>query len=188
VRQATSVPKYAAFLRAVNLGPTRKISSADLRSLFKELGFEDVATFRTSGNVVFEAGRESPAKLTAHIEEALGARLGGDVPIFLRTEKEIRALAAQEPFPPKLVDASQGKLQVILLANKAPAKAQKDVLSFAPDEDRLAFGDHELYWLPSGGIRDSPLNFRSLEKLLGPTTIRTKGTIDQLAAKFFRPA
>jgi len=62
------------------------------------------------------------------------------------------------------------------------------MLSLATDEDRLAFGDRELYWLPSGGIRDSPLNFRSLEKLLGPTTTRTKGTVDQLAAKFFRPA
>jgi len=92
VRQATSVPKYAAFLRAVNLGPTRKISGADLRSLFEKLGFGDVVTFRTSGNVVFEAGRESPAKITARIEEAPGTRLGDQVPVFLRTEKEIWAL------------------------------------------------------------------------------------------------
>lgn len=175
------MPKFAAFLRAVNLGPTRKISGADLRSLFEELGFEDVATFRTSGNVVFEAGREAPGKLTARIEKAIGEALGDEVPIFLRTEKEIRALAAHEPFPPKLVDASQGKLQVVLLADKPPA----DVLSFGTDEDRLACGDRELYWLPNGGIRDSRLNFRSLEKLLGSTTTRTKGTIDQLAAKYF---
>ena len=103
------------------------------------------------------------------------------MPVFLRTAKEIRALAAHEPFPPKLVDASQGKLQVVLLAKKPPA----DVLSFATDEDRLALGDRELYWLPNGGIRNSGLNFRSLEKLLGSTTTRTKGTIEQLEAKYF---
>jgi uncharacterized protein (DUF1697 family) len=176
------MPKFAVFLRAVNLGPTRKVSGADLRSLFEELGFEDVATFRTSGNVVFEAPRKPAA---ASIEQGLAKLLGADVPVFLRTEKEIRALAAHEPFPPKLVDASQGKLQVVLLAGKPPAKARKEVLSFATDEDRLDFGDRELYWLPSGGIRDSPLNFRSLEKLLGSTTTRTKGTIDQLEAKYF---
>ena len=107
------MPKFAAFLRAVNLGPTRKISSADLRSLFEELGFEDVATFRTSGNVVFEAGREPAA---GQIERALGEALGGEVPVFLRTAKEIRALADHEPFPSKVVDASKGKLQVVLLA------------------------------------------------------------------------
>jgi uncharacterized protein (DUF1697 family) len=178
--------RYAAFLRAVNLGPTRKISSTDLRSLFEKLGFQDVGTFRTSGNVLFKADR---VPVAGRIEKALAVALGGDVPIFLRTEKEIRALAAHEPFPPKLVDASQGKLQVILLSEKPAAKARKEVLSVATDEDRLAFGDRELYWLPSGGIRDSPLNFRSLEKLLGSTTTRTKGTIDQLAAKYFtKPA
>jgi uncharacterized protein (DUF1697 family) len=179
------MPKFAAFLRAVNLGPTRKIGSADLRSLFEKLGFEDVVTFRTSGNVVFEAGREPVA---GQIEQALGEALAGDVPVFLRTAKEIRRLADREPFPSKIVDASKGKLQVVLFSKKPPVRAQKEVLASATAENRLAFGDRELYWLPSGGIRDSPLNFRSLEKLLGPTTTRTKGTIDQLAAKYFRPA
>ena len=176
------MPKFAAFLRAVNLGPTRKISSADLRSVFEELGFEDVATFRTSGNVVFEAGREPVA---GEIEQAMGEALGGEVPVFLRTAKEIRALADREPFPSRVVDASKGKLQVVLLSKKPPARAQKEVLASATDDDRLAFGDRELYWLPNGGIRDSGLNFRALEKLLGSTTTRTKGTIDQLAGKYF---
>jgi Na+/proline symporter len=88
------MPKFAAFLRAVNLGPTRKISSADLRSMFEELGFGDVATFRTSGNVVFEAGRKAPAKLTAQIEKSLAAALGGEARVFLRSERELRALPA----------------------------------------------------------------------------------------------
>jgi uncharacterized protein (DUF1697 family) len=179
------MPKFAAFLRAVNLGPTRKISSADLRSMFEELGFEDVATFRTSGNVVFEAGRESPAKITARIEKALAAALGGDAWVFLRAGEELRAIAAHEPFPRKALDASEGKLQVILLAAKPPAKGPKEIHALATDEDRLAFGERELYWLPRGGIQGSPLNFRALEKVLGSTTTRTKGTIELLAEKYF---
>jgi uncharacterized protein (DUF1697 family) len=179
------VPKYAAFLRAVNLGPTRKVSSADLRSLFEELGFENVETFRTSGNVVFEAARGSATKMSDRIEQGLSAALGGEAAIFLRMANEIRALAARQPFPRKLVDASQGKLQVVLLSKKPTARGQKEVNALATDEDRLLCSDRELYWLPSGGIRDSALNFRTIEKLLGPTTVRTKGTIDQLAAKYF---
>ena len=62
---------------------------------------------------------------------------------------------------------------------------RKEVLALATDEDRLAFGDRELYWLPSGGTRDATLNFRAVEKLVGPTTMRTKGTIDELAEKYF---
>ena len=179
------MPAYVAFLRAVNLGATRRVGSGDLRSLFEGLGFEAVQTFRTSGNVVFETGREPAAKLTGRIEQALSAALGHEVPVFLRTAAEIRKLAAQDPFPRKLVDASKGKLQVVLLSKKPPAAGRKDVLALASDEDRLVFGERELYWLPSGGIRDSPLNFRTIEKLLGPTTTRTKGTVDELAKKYF---
>ena len=57
--RANKVPamsRYAAFLRAINLGPRRRLSGADLRARFEGLGFTDVETFRTSGNVVFEVG------------------------------------------------------------------------------------------------------------------------------------
>ena len=46
-------------------------------------------------------------------------------------------------------------------------------------------GPRELYWLPSGGIRDSRLDFAAIEQRIGPTTTRTKGTIGELARKFF---
>jgi uncharacterized protein (DUF1697 family) len=179
------VPKYAAFLRGINLGPRRRVSSGELRSQFEALGFRDVDTFRSSGNVVFVAGREALPKMATRIEEALAESLGYEVAIFLRTESEVRAMADHQPFAQELVDASKGKLQVAILSEKPATRARNGVLSLATDEDRLAFGDRELYWLPSGGIRDSPLNFKAIEKLLGPTTMRTKGTVEQMAAKYF---
>ncbi|HYY83112.1 MAG TPA: DUF1697 domain-containing protein [Beijerinckiaceae bacterium] len=178
------MPRYAGFLRGVNLGSRRKASSADLRSCFEGLGFEAVETFRTSGNVVFDAGRESRAKLTGRIEQALAKSLGYDVTVFLRTAPEIQAIAAHQPFPAKSVEASKGKLQVALLPAKPAARVRTEVLAMATDHDRLAFGDRELYWLPSGGTRDSALNLRSLEGQVGPWTMRTKGTIDLLCTKF----
>jgi uncharacterized protein (DUF1697 family) len=179
------VPTHAAFLRAINLGRNRRVTSAELREQFERLGFGDVATFRTSGNVVFEAERESSATMTERVEKALADSLGYDVGIFLRTTKEIRALAGAQPFPAPVVDASKGKVQVMLLSAKPPAKVQKDVLALATDDDRLAFGDRELFWLPSGGTQTSALDQTAIGKLLGSTTMRTKGTIDQLAVKYF---
>jgi uncharacterized protein (DUF1697 family) len=175
---------YAAFLRGVNLGPRRRVSSAELRSRFEALGFQSVSTFRTSGNVVFEAGREAAAKLTDRIEKTLAELLGYDVAIFLRTARQIREIATHEPFAPALVSASKGKLQVMILSAKPAARARNEVLAWGTDEDRLAFGDRELYWLPSGGTRDSTFDVRAAEQLLGPVTMRTKGTIEQLAAKY----
>jgi uncharacterized protein (DUF1697 family) len=177
--------RYAAFLRAVNLGPTRKAGSAQLRSLFEELGFEDVATFRTSGNVVFDAGRESAAKLTERIEKGLAEGLGFDVTILLRTASEVRAIAEHQPFPSEALEASEGKLQVVMLQRKPGKEQQKEVEALAADDDSLDFRDRELYWLPRGGIRDADLNRGAMEKVFGPTTTRTKGTVELIAAKFF---
>jgi len=173
--------RYAAFLRGVNVGRNHRVSSAQLKSLFEEVGAEEVATFRTSGNVVFEAPRD----MAKAIEKQLEAALGYEIAIFLRTAKEVRAIAAEQPFPAKQVEASKGKLQVSMLAKAPAAATRKQVLALATDRDALAFGKRELYWLPSGGTLESELDRKALDELLGPTTMRTKGTVELLAAKFF---
>src|SRR5687767_8206591 len=116
--------RYAAFIRAVNLGRNRRVTSAQLKSLFEEAGAGEVATFRTSGNVVFEAPRDICTDLEKHLEQALGH----EVVIFMRKASDVKAIAAHEPFPAKEVDASKGKLQVALLGKKPTAATQKKVL------------------------------------------------------------
>jgi uncharacterized protein (DUF1697 family) len=176
---------HAAFLRGVNLGRQRKTSSADLRACFEAIGFGDVQTFRTSGNVVLDAGREPAKRLTARLEEALLDSFGFEVQVFVRTAKEVLAIAGQQPFPAAAVKRSEGKLQVALLQKAPSASVRKQVLALATDEDRLAFEGRELYWLPSGRMRDSGLNLRTVEGLTDPWTMRTKATLELLAAKFF---
>lgn len=51
------------------------------------------------------------------------------------------------------------------------------------DEDLLAIEGRELYWLPSGGISESELDLRAIDAALGPGTMRTMGTVEQIAAK-----
>jgi uncharacterized protein (DUF1697 family) len=173
--------RYAAFLRAVNLGKNRRVTNDRLKELFEQAGAEDVATFRTSGNVVFEASRDMARELEPHLEKALGH----EMVIFLRTAKELKQIAAAEPFAAKDVKRSKGKLQVALLDCKPTAATKKNVLALATDSDRLAFGTRELFWLPSGGYMEAELDRKALDELIGPTTLRTKGTVDQLHAKYF---
>jgi uncharacterized protein (DUF1697 family) len=175
---------YAAFLRGMNVGGHR-ISNVELGARFEELGFGEVSTFRASGNVIFAAATEPLTEMSARIEAGLAASLGYEVPVFLRTATEVRAIAAYEPFPQPLIEASKGKLQVAMLCERPTGRVRKEVLALATDEDRLAFSDRELHWLPSGGILDSALDFKVIGKLLGPMTTRTKGTVEQLAAKYF---
>jgi uncharacterized protein (DUF1697 family) len=182
--ESDRTPTHAAFLRAVNLGATRKAPSAKLVEIFEGIGLEDVATFRTSGNVVF-AGSGSAEQLTGQIQRALAKGLGFEVPVFLRTAKQLKAIAKQKPFPPKAVEASKGKLQVALLLRKPAATGVREIEALATDDDLLSVKGTELYWLPSGGTQKSPLDMKAIDTALGLNTLRTKGKIQQLYAKFF---
>lgn len=176
--------RYAAFLRGMNLG-NRRITNSDLRAACEGLGFEDVATFRASGNVIFEAPRASDAKLASRFEDGLAQTLGYAVPTFIRSSAEVNTIAAFEPFDAAEVKASGGKLQVSLLGSKPSAAKSKRVLALATDDDRLAIEGRELYWLPSGGILRSELDLDAIDAELGPSTRRTMGTIELIAAKHF---
>jgi uncharacterized protein (DUF1697 family) len=175
--------RYVAFLRGMNLG-NRRIKNEELRRHFEAMGFDEVATFRASGNVIFAAPkREAEAKLAARVEAELDERLGYDVPVFLRSAEELAAVAAHEPFDPKAVAKSKGKLQVSFLKKKPTAAARKKALALASDEDLLAIEGRELYWLPSGGISESDLDLKAIDAALGAGTLRTMGTVEQIAAK-----
>jgi uncharacterized protein (DUF1697 family) len=177
------VSLYVAFLRGMNLG-NRRIKNDELRAEFERLGFGAVATFRASGNVIFEAENgESEPNLAKAIEAGLAEGLGYEVPVFLRSGAEVEAIAARQPFEPKRVAASKGKLQVSLLLKEPSARAREEALAMAADEDLLAIEGRELYWLPSGGILESNLDLKAIERILGQDTRRTMGTIEQIAAK-----
>jgi uncharacterized protein (DUF1697 family) len=178
------VDRYVAFLRGMNLG-NRRIKNEDLRRHFEAMGFEEVATFRASGNVIFASpAPEAEGRLAQRVEAQLAERLGYDVPVFLRGIEEVEAIAARRPFGSELVERSGGKLQVSLLQAKPTAARRREALALATEEDLLALEGRELYWLPSGGLLDSALDLRELESILGPATRRTMGTIEQIAARY----
>ena len=175
--------RYVAFLRGMNLG-NRRIKNEELRRHFEAMGFEGVATFRASGNVIFATPKwEAEEKLAARVEAELDERLGYDVPVFLRSAEEVAAVVTQEPFAAKAVARSKGKLQVSFLKKKPTAAAKRKALALATDEDLLAIEGRELFWLPSGGISESDLDLKAIDDALGAGTLRTMGTVEQIAAK-----
>ena len=172
--------RHAAFLKGMNLGG-RRISNEELRTCVEALGLGEVETFRASGNLGFDGGRRSDASLQRTLEQGLREALGYEVPTFIRSASELRAIAAAEPFPP----GGGGKLQVVLLREQPGAKARREALALAPEGERLEFAARELFWLPAGGVSDSTLDWKALERLLGATTVRTMGTIEQIATRWF---
>ncbi len=161
----------------------RRLSNDELRAHFIAMGFLDVATFRASGNVVFAAEEQPHVELRRRIEAGLAQALDYAVPTFIRDAVEVRAIAAAAPFTAERLRASAGKLQVALLEQSPARQARAQALALAGEQDGLAFGERELYWLPSGGVLDSALDMKTIERLLGSMTMRTKNTIEQIASR-----
>jgi uncharacterized protein (DUF1697 family) len=178
------VERYVAFLRGINLG-NRRVKSPELIAHFEAMGFEDVATFRASGNVVFvDPGGDTEAKVQARVEAGLEEALGYDVATFLRSAKEVAAIAARDPFEAAAIERSKGKPQVVLLGRKPSAKAKKALEEIAPHGDLMVVEGRELHWLPTVGLSETDLDTRALDAAIGPGTTRTAGTIEAIAAKY----
>src|SRR5262245_28636766 len=94
------MPRYIAFLRAINVGG-HTVKMDHLRSLFEAMGFRNVSTFIASGNVIFESKSKNPRAIEKQIEGHLRELLGYEVVTFVRTESEVRAIAEYEAFPRK---------------------------------------------------------------------------------------
>jgi uncharacterized protein (DUF1697 family) len=83
--------QYVAFLRGVNVGGHNMLKMEDLRLHLASLGFDDVSSYRQSGNVIFESSRTQ-----ADIESVLGKELrdivGVAVEVFLRPMARVREI------------------------------------------------------------------------------------------------
>jgi uncharacterized protein (DUF1697 family) len=167
----------------MNLGK-RRVKNPELAAIVSGEGFDSVSVFRASGNVIFDAPAGAKADaLAGRLETALARELGYPVVVFLRTAAQVRAIAAHEPFPAAAVEASEGKLQVSILPRRPSAAARRAVLALATEQDLLDLRGSELYWLPSGGLLESPLDLDAIDEHLGASTRRTMGTIRLIAEK-----
>jgi uncharacterized protein (DUF1697 family) len=175
---------YAAFLRAINVGD-RKATGAQLRAAAGRAGFEEVASFRNSGNLVVSASALQASTVAKRLKRGLEDELGFEVPVFARDARQLKAIARHQPFSVAQIKRSRGKLQVILLERKPTAARRKKALQMATGNDLLRLRGTELYWLPSAGTQDSELDQAALARILGQSTTRTMGTIEAIAAKHF---
>jgi len=178
------MPKYVAFLRAINVGG-HTVKMDQLRRLFETLGFSDVQTFIASGNVIFDSKSKSTKTLEKKIEQYLQAALGYEVATFIRTTSELAVIADYKPFSDEELKADGSVLYIAFLADKPGDEAKQKVLSLATKVDEFHVHGRELYWLCRNKISESEVSGALLAKTLGmQTTLRNSTTVKKIAAKF----
>ncbi len=112
------MPKYAALLRGIS--PTNPNMHNDkLRSVFEGLGYDNVQTVISSGNVLFESSSKNTKALGAAIEKALFGKLSIRSTTIIRSKEELQKLVGKRPFG-KLEHSKTFYLTVTFL--KTPTK------------------------------------------------------------------
>ena len=137
--------RYVALLRGINVGGKNLIRMADLKACFQENGFEAVATYIQSGNVIFGSGESNLSELTDRIERMLAANFDYEARVVLRSRKQMRSIMERAPtsFGD---DATRYRYDVIFL--KAPLTARTAMRSVLTKEgvDRAHAGSGVLYF------------------------------------------
>ena len=178
------MPRYVAFLRAINVGGHHKVTMDQLRRTFEALGFKDVETFIASGNVIFGSPARDANSLERKIERRLEADLGYEVKTFLRTTAEVCAIARYEPFAKAQLKAAYA-LNVGFLADPLEAAGVKVVHGFRTEIDDFHVNGREMYWLCRKRQSESRFSGGLLERALKlSSTWRGLSTISRLAEKY----
>lgn len=154
------MPRYVAFLRALNVGG-RRVKMDELRELFVQLRFKDVETFIASGNVIFESpARDVPAlaaKISAHLERSLGY----EATAMVRTPEEIAALV-------EAATEQEGHALHIVMLERAPsAESAARIIALGNDVDRFELADRALYWWCRGSASQSTVTATMMERASG---------------------
>lgn len=166
----------------MNLGK-RRLEMSRLKALFEELGYEQVATFIASGNVIFSTRERRTQKLESLIATHLEKSLGYNVDTFIRTADEVAAIASSKSFPE---DGHDGVTIHVGFLHHAlePASARGLAAVHTPD-DEFRVTAREYYWLCRVRTSDSKVwASREMKALSLPTsTMRNMSSIRKLVAK-----
>src|SRR5579864_1721905 len=89
--------KYVALVRGIGpLNPNMR--NEKFCRVFESLGFHNVQTVMTGGNVLFETDTHDRKALEVAVEKALPAQLGFTATTIIRSHKHIQDLVDRNPF------------------------------------------------------------------------------------------
>lgn len=146
--------RYVAFLRGINLGK-RRLPMNRLQTLFTELGFEEVATFIASGNVLFSSQQWGRSALESQIAHHLEASLGYTVDTFVRTAEEVVAIGKAKIFSGE--SGAEVTIHAGFLHDELSPTVARKLAAVRCTTDEFRVRGREYYWLCRGRTSDSKI-------------------------------
>lgn len=124
---------YISILRGINVSGQKKMLMTDLAKLYEDLGFKEVVTYIQSGNIIFKTDKKfTDVKLAKLIEDKIVATYNFQVPVIIRTLKELQDIVFVNPFGKEEIDS----LYVTFLSNSPNAinLEKLENVNFLPDK------------------------------------------------------
>ncbi|MDH6625560.1 uncharacterized protein (DUF1697 family) [Streptomyces sp. LBL] len=162
---------YAALLRGINVGGSRKVPMADLRTLMEGLGYADVRTYLQSGQATFADDHGNEDSLAAELTGAIENRFGFPVDVIVRDHAYLKAILDACPFPAAELEAKQLHVTYFSASVGEERFAEIDRAAYLPEEFRL--GDRALYLYAPNGLGRSKLGVHVSKPRLNKGVIAT---------------
>ncbi|MFI2380015.1 DUF1697 domain-containing protein [Streptomyces sp. NPDC018964] len=147
--------RYAALLRGINVGGSRKVPMAELRALMEGLGHDGVRTHLQSGQAVFTAPHGDEESLAAELSTEIERRFGFAVDVIVRDHAYLKGIVDACPFPADELEPKQLHVTYFSAPVTPERFAEIDQQAYLPEEFRL--GDRALYLYAPNGLGRSRL-------------------------------
>jgi uncharacterized protein (DUF1697 family) len=172
------MPKYAAFLRGINVGGHKIIKMKDLAEALSGAGYKNVRTYIQSGNVIFESSKKNNKVIEKDLSKLIMKSFGHEVDIMVRTQKEVEDVIKKAPFKKK---DSDKKLYVTFLQDKLTAENTKLLKSLNNAAETFHIIGKEIYTVRDPEVQYDKTTLGSFDKKLKvPTTTRNWNVINKI--------
>ncbi|QCW49909.1 DUF1697 domain-containing protein [Nocardioides dongxiaopingii] len=172
------MPTYVAFLRAINLGATRKFPKEAIVAATGAAGFDDVATHINTGNVRLSTRMRSRTRVEDALERAYAADRGFEVPTIAYRTDELRAVVADaDGF------GHDAQHYVWLLKQEPSAALREQLEALSTADERVGVSERAVHLMVASGFLDARL-LRPIEKAVGVATNRNVTVLRALVQKW----
>ena len=173
---------FVAFLRGINIGG-HTVVKEKLKEIFASMGFVNVSTYKQSGNVIFQTDLQDQTQITSKIQQQLRSGLGFEVPVFLRTLPQLRAIVELDPFKNQ---SGEGTSFLVTFLPYEPSTFPLPLPITIPKSTAQIISEKgtEVFSITHGGGEGALPNPYLESKLKVKTTTRNLNIIREIAEKY----
>ena len=178
--------RYVALLRGINVGGRSTIRMAELKECVEGLGFDDVATFIASGNVLLSTPERDAAKLEGKIERALERRFDLPIAVVVRSRAELGRIV--KAIPAEWIGNEKLRVNVAFLRRKLDGRKLARELPPREGVDEVVATKAAVIW----ATRRDALTRSGMQRLVGDPaykdlTVRNLNTTLKLSELLTKP-